>query len=124
MEQRFTFDRIAFAYRASRPEYPEALVDDVVSYADLKPGDPVLEIGCSTGQATKSFATRGLQIVAIDPGSELVRVRAWHILVMSNWSRRRSPLRLIVRYLLKVEAINPRYCLAGVLQDGNGWHQG
>lgn len=47
--------------------------DDVVSYADLKPGDPVLEIGCGTGQATKSFATRGLQIVAIDPGSELVR---------------------------------------------------
>lgn len=73
MEQRFTFDQIAGAYRASRPEYPEALVDDVVSYADLKPGDPVLEVGCGTGQATKSFATRDLQIVAIDPGSEMVR---------------------------------------------------
>lgn len=49
MEQRFTFDQIADAYRASRPGYPEALVDDVVSYADLELGDPVLEVGCGTG---------------------------------------------------------------------------
>ena len=73
MEQRFTFDQVASIYRASRPDYPEALVDDVVSYADLKPNDPILEIGCGTGQATKSFARRALQIVAIDPGPEMIR---------------------------------------------------
>jgi SAM-dependent methyltransferase len=73
MEQRFTFDQVASVYRDSRPDYPEALIDDVVSYAKLKPNDAVLEVGCGTGQATKSFATRGLQILAIDPGPEMVR---------------------------------------------------
>jgi SAM-dependent methyltransferase len=73
MEQRFTFDQVASVYRASRPDYPEALVDDVLAYAGLKPTDAVLEVGCGTGQATKSFAARGLRIVAIDPGSEMVR---------------------------------------------------
>ena len=73
MEQRFTFDQVASVYRASRPDYPETLIDDVLSYANLKPSDTILEIGCGTGQATKSFARRGLQIVAIDPGPEMVR---------------------------------------------------
>jgi SAM-dependent methyltransferase len=73
MEQRFTFDQVASVYRAVRPGYPEALIDDVVVYAKLKPGDPVLEVGCGTGQATKSFATRGLQILALDPGPEMIR---------------------------------------------------
>jgi hypothetical protein len=39
MEQRFTFDQIASVYRASRPDYPEALVDDALAYAGLKPAD-------------------------------------------------------------------------------------
>jgi ubiquinone/menaquinone biosynthesis C-methylase UbiE len=73
MEQRFTFDQVASVYRASRPDYPEALIDDVLSSARLKPADTVFEVGCGTGQATKSFATRGLQIVAIDPGPEMLR---------------------------------------------------
>ncbi|WP_342635264.1 class I SAM-dependent methyltransferase [Rhizobium chutanense] len=73
MEQRFTFDQVASVYRETRPDYPEALIDDVVSYAKLKPRDTVLEVGCGTGQATKSFATRDLQILAIEPGAEMVR---------------------------------------------------
>jgi ubiquinone/menaquinone biosynthesis C-methylase UbiE len=74
MEQRFTFDQIAGTYEASRPGYPDALVDDVVALAQVKPGEVVLEVGCGTGQATKSFAARGLQIVAIDPGPDMIRV--------------------------------------------------
>jgi len=73
MEQRFTFDQVASVYKASRPDYPEALIDDIVSYAKLKPNDTVLEVGFGTGQATKSFATRDLQILALDPGPEMVR---------------------------------------------------
>ena len=106
MEQRFTFKQVASAYRASRPDYPEALVDDVVSYAALKPGDPVLEVGCGTGQATKSFATRDLRIVAIDPGPEMVRAARETLANFDNvelieatfeaWSQDKSPFRLIV----------------------------
>jgi len=73
MEQRFTFDQIAGVYRAARPDYPEALVDDVVSYAGLHSHDRILEVGCGTGQATKSFARRGLPILATDPGPEMLR---------------------------------------------------
>lgn len=106
MEQRFTFDQIAGAYGASRPNYPEALVDDVVSYASLKPDDPILEVGCGTGQATKSFATRGLQIVAIDPGPEMVRAARESLAKFDNvelvettfeaWSQDKAPFRLIL----------------------------
>lgn len=106
MEQRFTFDQVAHAYRASRPDYPEALVDDVVSYAALNPGDPVLEIGCGTGQATKSFAKRDLQIVAIDPGPEMVRAARESLADFDNvelaeatfeaWPHDRGAFRLIV----------------------------
>ena len=73
MEQRFAFDEIATVYRAARPDYPEALIEDVVSYADLKQSDKILEVGCGTGQATKSFAKRGFAIVAMDPGPEMLR---------------------------------------------------
>jgi SAM-dependent methyltransferase len=73
MEQRFVFDDVAAVYRATRPDYPEALVEDVVSYAELKDNDRILEVGCGAGQATKSFARRGFPIVAIDPGPELLR---------------------------------------------------
>jgi SAM-dependent methyltransferase len=73
MEQRFTFDEVAGTYAAARPDYPEALAEDVLSDAGLAPGDAILEIGCGSGQATKSFARRGFAIVAIDPGAALLR---------------------------------------------------
>lgn len=73
MEQRFTFDQVASTYSQARPDYPDALVDDVLSYADLTPNDKILEVGCGTGQATKSFAKRGFPILATDPGSEMLR---------------------------------------------------
>jgi len=73
MEQRFAFDQVANLYRAVRADYPEALVDDVVAYAGVTPDDTALEVGCGTGQATKSFARHSFPILAIDPGPELVR---------------------------------------------------
>jgi ubiquinone/menaquinone biosynthesis C-methylase UbiE len=73
MEQRFAFDEIASLYKAARPDYSEALIEDVVSYAGLKPNDKILEVGCGSGQATKSFAKRSFPIVAIDPGPEMLR---------------------------------------------------
>jgi SAM-dependent methyltransferase len=134
MEQRFTFDQIAGLYKASRPDYPEALVDDVVALANVKPGDVVLEVGCGTGQATKSFAARGLQIVAIDPGPEMIRaarealVNFDHVDLSEStfeaWSPSQAPLRLIiaaqswhwvapdVRFVKAAEVLSPNGSLA------------
>jgi ubiquinone/menaquinone biosynthesis C-methylase UbiE len=67
MEQRLTFDQVAKVYKAARPDYPETLIEDVVSYAELKQHDRILEVGCGTGQATKGFAKRNVSIVAIGP---------------------------------------------------------
>jgi SAM-dependent methyltransferase len=72
MEQRFTFDAVASVYKATRPGYPEALVDDVVAYAGLNPTDRILEVGCGTGQATRSFSARGFPILATDPGKDML----------------------------------------------------
>ncbi|SCB14302.1 class I SAM-dependent methyltransferase [Rhizobium hainanense] len=74
MEQRFTFDGVASLYNTSRPLYPDALFTDVIRFVGLEPKDKVLEIGCGTGQATESFARRGLSILALDPGAELIAV--------------------------------------------------
>jgi hypothetical protein len=48
MKQRFTFNQVASVYRTARPDYPEALIDDVLSYACLKPNDAILEVGCGS----------------------------------------------------------------------------
>ena len=56
---------------------PDAVFDDLVALAGLSTGDPVLEIGCGTGQATLPLARRGLVVTAIELGPELAaRARA------------------------------------------------
>lgn len=72
MEQRFTFDSVASLYNTSRPLYPDAVFADVIDFAGLQAKDQVLEIGCGTGQATEGFARRGLSVLALDPGVELI----------------------------------------------------
>ena len=106
MEQRFAFDQIANVYKVARPDYPEALIEDVVSYADLKQRDHILEVGCGTGQATKSFAKRGFPIVAMDPGPEMLRGAREDLAGFSNvellettfeaWPANRGAFRLIL----------------------------
>jgi SAM-dependent methyltransferase len=134
MEQRFTFDQIASAYKASRPDYPEDLIDDVLSYAKLEPTNNILEVGCGTGQATKSFATRGLRIVAIDPGPEMVRAARETLASFANvelseatfeaWPANNSVFQLIiaaqswhwvspeVRFVKAAELLSPNGSLA------------
>ena len=106
MEQRFTFDQVAGTYTAARPDYPELLVDDVLSLAELQPGDRILEIGCGSGQATKSFAGRGFAILAIDPGTTLIRAARERLAAFANvellettfeaWPAREETFRLVI----------------------------
>ena len=106
VEQRFTFDQVASVYRKARPDYPDALVDDVVSYAGLELNDRIFEVGCGTGQATKSFAERGFPILATDPGSEMLRGARENLAGLSNveflettfeaWPTDRAAFRLII----------------------------
>jgi SAM-dependent methyltransferase len=72
LEQRATFNKVASLYGSARPGYPDALVEDVIAFAGVKSGDPVLEVGCGAGQATTSFAHRGFRLTALDPGDALL----------------------------------------------------
>ncbi len=57
-----------------RPDYPEALFDDLIALTGLTPGDHLLEVGCATGKATRPLARRGFQITCIELGAELAAV--------------------------------------------------
>ncbi len=68
---RQTFNQAADIYDRVRPEYPEALFDDLITLADLVPGDDLLEVGCATGKATRPLARRGFRITCVELGPEL-----------------------------------------------------
>src|SRR5512142_2269915 len=66
------FNEIAEAYDRHRPAYPDALIDRACELAGLASGARVLEVGCGTGQLTRSLLARGLRVVAVEPGEELI----------------------------------------------------
>jgi SAM-dependent methyltransferase len=66
------FNEVAEEYDRHRPAYPDALIDQACEVGGLGPGATVLEIGCGTGQLTRSLLARGLQVTAIEPGERLI----------------------------------------------------
>src|SRR5271169_6171426 len=66
------FDAVAAEYDRNRPAYPDELVKRACQIAGIGRGDRVLEVGCGTGQLTQSLVARGLQVVAVEPGSQLM----------------------------------------------------
>lgn len=68
------FNEVAVEYDRYRPAYPDVLVDQACEVASIENGDRVLEVGCGTGQLTRSLLTRGLHVTALEPGDQLIRV--------------------------------------------------
>ncbi len=68
------FNEVALAYDRHRPAYPDALVEQACDVAGIGDGDRVLEIGCGTGQLTRSLLSRGLCVTALEPGDQLIRI--------------------------------------------------
>jgi SAM-dependent methyltransferase len=66
------FDEVAEDYDRHRPTYPDVLVDRACEAAGIGPGAAVLEIGCGTGQLTRSLLARGLRVTAVEPGRQLI----------------------------------------------------
>jgi SAM-dependent methyltransferase len=66
------FDAVAAEYESSRPAYPEELVDRACRVARIGRGDRVLEVGCATGQLTRSLVVRGLRVTAVERGKQLI----------------------------------------------------
>ena len=68
------FNEVALEYDRNRPAYPDVLVDQACEVAGIGPGGDVLEIGCGTGQLTRSLLARGLRVTALEPGDRLIGV--------------------------------------------------
>jgi SAM-dependent methyltransferase len=68
------FNEVAVEYDRNRPSYPDVLVDRACVVAGIGGGDRVFEIGCGTGQLTRSLLARGLRVTALEPGDQLIRV--------------------------------------------------
>jgi SAM-dependent methyltransferase len=66
------FDEVAVEYDRNRPAYPDVLIDQACKVAGVGEGDRVLEIGCGTGQLTRSLLARGLRVTALEPGAQLI----------------------------------------------------
>lgn len=75
-QRRDTFLGDASDYAELRPGYPEAALAAAASVASLTRGDPVLEIGCGTGQATRWLAAQGYDVAALDRSREMVALAA------------------------------------------------
>ncbi len=73
LRRRVTFDAISDIYDSGRPSYPGELYDDLLSEISVVGGAPpqVLEVGCGTGQATRSLLERGCTVTAVELGPSL-----------------------------------------------------
>lgn len=65
------FNEVPELYERVRPGYPDELFADLAELAGLTDGSAVLEVGCGTGQATRSLAAHGWRVTAVEPGAEL-----------------------------------------------------
>jgi SAM-dependent methyltransferase len=66
------FNEVAVEYDRNRPAYPDVLIDQACAVAGIGVGDRVLEVGCGTGQLTRSLLARGLRVTALEPGDQLI----------------------------------------------------
>jgi SAM-dependent methyltransferase len=66
------FDEIADEYDRHRPTYADQLIDRACEVAGLGSGSRVLEIGCGSGQLTRSLLARGLRVTAVESGERLI----------------------------------------------------
>lgn len=65
------FNEVPELYDRVRPGYPDELFADLVTVTGMDEKSSVLEVGCGTGQATRSLAGLGCSVTAIEPGREM-----------------------------------------------------
>ncbi len=72
------FNEVPELYDRVWPTYPDQLFTDLVTITGMDEHSSVLEVGCGTGQATRSLAALGCSLIAVESGiamAELARRR-------------------------------------------------
>jgi SAM-dependent methyltransferase len=70
MSRALSFGSVAEQYERYRPDYGEELVDAVFAYAGRRICTAV-EVGAGTGKATRLFARRGVDVIALEPDAAM-----------------------------------------------------
>ncbi|MEV0379198.1 class I SAM-dependent methyltransferase [Nonomuraea sp. NPDC050643] len=67
------FDRVADAYDAGRPTYPDEVYRALSEASGVElEGATTVDIGAGTGIMTRALRARGSQVIAVDPGGEML----------------------------------------------------
>jgi SAM-dependent methyltransferase len=78
------FDEAPELYDRVRPGYPDELFADVAVAAGISPSSSVLEVGCGTGQATRSLARLGCAVTALEPGPGMAALARRNLASLEN----------------------------------------
>jgi SAM-dependent methyltransferase len=63
------FNEVPELYDRVRPGYPDELFADLGAITGMDERSSVLEVGCGTGQATRSLQALGCVVTAVEPGT-------------------------------------------------------
>jgi SAM-dependent methyltransferase len=78
------FNQVPGLYDRTRPAYPDALFADLAETAGLGRRSRVLEVGCGTGQATRSLAPLAGAVTAVEPGDGLAALARQRLAAFGN----------------------------------------
>lgn len=79
-----TFGKISAQYDAVRSSYPNELITNACSTAEINQNTTVLEIGCGSGKATTQIAPLCKKLTAIDISTELIQIAKMHTTKFQN----------------------------------------
>jgi SAM-dependent methyltransferase len=90
------FGSVAQQYDRSRPSYPEAMLDDLVTTGVTR----VLDVGCGTGIASRLFLARGCTVLGVEPDARMAAVARAHGVdvdggAFEDWEPRGAPFDLV-----------------------------
>jgi SAM-dependent methyltransferase len=78
------FNDVPDLYDRVRPGYPDELFADLVTITGMDERSSVLEVGCGTGQATRSLAALGRSVTAVEAGIEMAALARQRLATFSN----------------------------------------
>lgn len=78
------FNEVPGLYDRVRPSYPDELFNDLVAITGVDDRSSILEVGCGTGQATRSLAAIGCPVTAVESGAALAQLAREHLQTFPN----------------------------------------
>ncbi len=78
------FNEVPDLYDRVRPAYPDELFADLVAITGMDERSSVLEVGCGTGQATRSLGALGCWVTAVEPGTGMAALARERLAAFPN----------------------------------------